>query len=213
MEQVYWAAPKGMPQYLPAEMKRKNFRYTMSRPWTEEFRRANAPGLHRKKVYVEPIKDWSFFPGDLVEVLVGKDKGKIGTVTTIIEERNWVIVDGLNTHYRRVGKMADYPGVVVQSEAPLLVTNEVALVDPTDRKGTEIEWRYSEQGEKVRVSKRSGHIIPIPAAADETIDYKVRMGYPEQPKDTLTADVTDITYQPALKTFEMDLMEYYQIKK
>lgn len=46
------------------------------------------------------------------------------------------------------------------------------------RKGTQVEWRYTEQGEKVRVSKRTGHIIPIPVSATETIDYKTKAGYP-----------------------------------
>jgi ribosomal protein L24 len=31
-----------------------------------------------------------------VEILVGKDKGKIGAVNSIIKERNWVFVEGLN---------------------------------------------------------------------------------------------------------------------
>jgi hypothetical protein len=35
-------------------------------------------------------------------------------------------------HYRRIGRTEDFPGTMVQSEAPLLVTNEVALVDPSD---------------------------------------------------------------------------------
>lgn len=42
------------------------FRYTTNRPWTEEFRRQNQPGLHRKKVFVEPILEWVFFRGDRV---------------------------------------------------------------------------------------------------------------------------------------------------
>ena len=29
-------------------------------------------------------------------VLVGKDKGKISTITDIVKERNWVFVQGLN---------------------------------------------------------------------------------------------------------------------
>merc|ERR1712137_609371 len=197
MKQVAWVGPKGLPQYLPVELGRKKFRYTMNRPWTEEFRRQNAIGTYRKKVFVEPIKEWSFFMGDLVEVLVGKDKGKIGTVNYIVQERNWVVVEGLNTHYRRVGKTGNFPGMMVQSEAPLLVTNEVALVDPTDRRGTAIEWRYTEQGQKVRVSKRTGYIIPIPESADETIDFKIKSGYPEQEKDTLAADVTAVTFVPS----------------
>ena len=31
-----------------------------------------------------------------VEVLVGKDKGKVGMINSIIKERNWVYVEGLN---------------------------------------------------------------------------------------------------------------------
>ncbi|KAG0711531.1 putative 39S ribosomal protein L24, mitochondrial [Chionoecetes opilio] len=42
--------------------------------------------------------------GDKVEVLVGKDKGKQGLVNYIVEERNWVTVEGLNCNYRMIGK-------------------------------------------------------------------------------------------------------------
>lgn len=64
---------------------------------------------------------WSYFRGDRVEVLVGRDKGKQGIVKQVYEERNWVIVEGLNCHYRRIGKEGTYPGILVKSEAPLLV--------------------------------------------------------------------------------------------
>lgn len=67
-----------------------------------------------------------------VEVLTGRDKGKQGIVSAVIQERNWVVVEGLNTHLRRIGKDKDFPGSVVVSEAPLLVTTDVALVDPSD---------------------------------------------------------------------------------
>ena len=45
------------------------------------------------------------------------------------------------------------------------------------RRATQVEWRYTEQGEKVRISKRTGHTIPIPITATETIDYKTKAGY------------------------------------
>lgn len=35
---------------------------------------------------------------------------------------------------------------------------------------TEVEWRYLENGEKVRVSVRSGRIIPLPSGAQEGDD-------------------------------------------
>lgn len=70
-------------------------------------------------------EEWSYFRGDRVEVLVGRDKGKQGIVRQIIQERNWVIVEGLNCHFRRVGQDKDYPGVLIKSEAPLLVLSAI----------------------------------------------------------------------------------------
>lgn len=42
---------------------------------------------------------------------------------------------------------------------------------------TEIEWRYTEQGERVRVSKRTGRIIPKPMVAQETYEFKSKATY------------------------------------
>ncbi|CAG4995454.1 unnamed protein product [Parnassius apollo] len=213
-EQVYWKNPTGYPQYPAAQIARKKYRFTTHRPWTGQFRRQNEPNTHRKKVFLEPIGEWSFFKGDRVEVMVGKDKGKQGIVSQVIQERNWVFVEGLNTHYRVVGKDKKFPGVTILSEAPLLVTTGVKLVDPETLKPTEIEWRYTEEGDKVRVSLASSRIIPIPKSAEETIDYKSKELYVEnKEKDTAASDVTKITFQPKLATFEMDIMESMGIKE
>ncbi|CAK1547834.1 unnamed protein product [Leptosia nina] len=213
-EQVYWRTPKGYPQYTDAEVSRKKFRFTTNRPWTGAFARQNERGTLRKKVFVEPIKEWSFFKGDRVEILVGKDKGKQGIVAQVIQERNWVFVEGLNTHLRVVGKDKEFPGIVVQNEAPLLVTTDVKLVDPESLKATEVEWRYTEDGEKVRVSVSSSRIIPIPKAAEETTDYKSKELYIENPeKDTTADEAAKITFSPKLRTFEMDIMEEMGIKE
>lgn len=66
--------------------------------------------------------EWGYFRGDRVEVLVGKDKGKHGLVAQVIPERNWVVVEGVNCHYRTVGKDKGFPGVIIKSEAPLDVS-------------------------------------------------------------------------------------------
>lgn len=211
-EQVEWKTPN-RPNYLPRTVKKPTyqFRFTSNRPWTDEFRRQNEN--RRNKVYTEPVKDWNFFRGDRVEVLVGRDRGKQGIVAQIIQERNWCYVAGLNTHFRTMGRTAEYPGMIIKSEAPLLVTNQVALVDPSDNKVTKIEWRYTEEGERVRVSLRTGRIIPIPQTSEETMDYKTRSSYVETEKDTTAKVVEDITYTPKLKTFEMEIMEELGIKE
>jgi len=212
MEQVYWRTPKG-PQYQRKVVERTRFKFKTDRPWTTDFRIDNAPGTPTPVIHVEPILHWSFFRGDRVELLIGRDKGKQGFVKQIIAERNWVLVEGLNTRLETVGKKDDFPGIVVVKELPLLVTTDIKLVDPSDLQPTDIVWRYTEDGQHVRVSTRTGRIIPKPMGDLETIDYKVPHLYKERPKDTLKADVEEITFKPELKTFEMDIMDKMGIKE
>lgn len=148
-----------------------------------------------------------------MEVMVGRDKGKQGIVTQVIEERNWVIVDGLNCHMRKVGAEKEFAGVYIKSEAPLLVTNQVKLVDPHDLQGAEVEWRFTEEGEKVRVSVRTGRIIPIPKMNQETKDYKTESTYQAKEKDTEGGVASEITFNPTLATFEMDIMKSMGIEE
>lgn len=74
-------------------------------------------------------------------------------------------------------------------------------------------FRLTENGERVRVSIRTGRIIPMPTMALETIDYKSKSTYKEQPKDTEGSVVTEITFEPKLCTFEMDIMDKMGIKE
>ncbi|XP_049832985.1 probable 39S ribosomal protein L24, mitochondrial [Schistocerca gregaria] len=212
MEKVYWRTPRGFPQYLPRTVAKKKYRFTTNRPWTGQFEQQNM-SRQRKKVFLQPVLEWSFFRGDRVEILVGPDKGKQGIVSQVIQERNWVIVEGMNCHLRTIGKSKDFPGVVIRSEAPLLVTDQVALVDPSDLQPAAVEWRYTEDGDKVRVSVRTGRIIPIPKLAAETHDYKTKNTYKESEKDTGRDEVAEITFEPKLKTFEMDIMDSMGIKE
>ncbi|KAG4073056.1 hypothetical protein HA402_009475 [Bradysia odoriphaga] len=211
-EQVYWRTPRDH-RYLNRTVQRLRFRFTTNRPWTSQFYQQNLPGTYRKPVFVEPIEEWSYFKGDRVEVLVGRDKGKQGIVTQVIQERNWVIVEGLNCHFRRVGQDKNFPGILIKSEAPLLVTNQIALVDPSDLQSTPFEWRYTEEGEKVRVSSRTGRIIPLPKSMEETVDYKSKKAYVEREKDTPAAVASAVTFEPKIMTFEMEIMKEMGIEE
>lgn len=187
--------------------------YDIHRPWEDGFETQNAPMSQQPKVYVEPIRDWYLYRGDRVEVLTGKDKGKQGHIISVIVERNWVFVEGLNCSKRLDQKTDFFPGILRLTERPLLVPRDVALVDPSDKLPTKVEWRFDEEGNEVRVSLRTGRIIPLPASANETIDFKDAKSYPEQAKDTKDADVKKVTFQPVNKTFEMDIMEKHGIKE
>merc|ERR1712080_413250 len=164
---------------------------------------------------VEPIReeDWMWFRGDLVEVLKGPDKGKYGIINKIVQERNWVTVEGLNMDYSIIGARGDFPGFCQATEMPLLVTTDIKLVDPSTDLGGEVEWQYTEEGEKIRVAVKTGVHIPIPTAAQETLDYKTKDDYKANDKDTMPKEVEKVTYEPRLATFEMDIMRIMGIKE
>lgn len=194
----------GKPQRCPKLPKRpRNYFFGTTRPWNISFVTNNA----RKQpyVHVEPLQKWSFFRGDLVEILVGPDKGKQGRVKYIYEESNLITVDGLNTTLKILTE--DNIKFAMRFEKPLLVTAQVQLVDPSDLEATDIEWRYTEDGEHVRVSTRTGRIIPIPISAWTTKDYDVPEKYVNGPKDTTKEHVQEITFEPGHCTFEMDIMQ------
>ncbi|KAG7500338.1 hypothetical protein JOB18_016062 [Solea senegalensis] len=190
----------------------KDYRYGTNRPWTMAAKRLNPAGKRRRKVFVEPMapEDWTVVKGDRVEILAGKDKGKQGKVIQVFRHRNWVILEGLNIHYRFLGRTSDYRGTYIASEAPLLL-RDIALIDPSDRKPTEVEWRYTEEGERVRVSVRTSRIIPKPIV--ERKDSIVPEQWKDGPKDTSPSDTLEKTYVPSLKTLEEEVMEKLGIQE
>ena len=210
---VEFKAPN-LPQYQHRVQRwRTKPLYGLERCWTEEFQNMNAPNVKFPKIYVQPIKEFYVFRGDRVEILSGRDRGKHGIVNYLVTERNWVCVEGLNLRYDCQSRTDKYHGVMTVSEKPLLVPRDVALVDPTDHKPTKIEWRYDEEGNRVRVSLRTGRIIPIPVVAEETRDYKSPETYLEQPKDTTAEHIKKTTFTPKVMTFEMEIMDNMGIKE
>lgn len=201
-----------LPQYMKKIHRYKKAAYYDEwRPWETDFQKLNQEGLKIHKIFVEPIRDWSYFRGDRVEVLKGPDKGKQGIINYIVKERNWVFVQGLNLK-REINKEGLSLGTVTTKEDPYLINHEVKLVDPSDLMPTDYEWRYDDDGNRVRVSTRTERIIPIPEQAYETVDYVSSDAYREQPKDTPAKEVTKATFVPQAKTFEMDICDQMNIK-
>jgi large subunit ribosomal protein L24 len=101
---------------------------------------------------------------DQVVVTGGKDAGKTGRVVRTEPKRERVYVEGLNIvkrheRPRSTGDMATAnPGGIVEKEGPIHVSN-VQLLDPKGNKGTRIGVRRTDDGKRVRVSKRSGQEI------------------------------------------------------
>jgi large subunit ribosomal protein L24 len=95
---------------------------------------------------------------DEVIVIAGKDKGKTGKVIRTDPKRERVYVGGLNMvkrHQRPTAGRPNAPVGVIEKEGPIHVSN-VALVDPRDHKPTRVGVRRTDQGGRMRVTKRSG---------------------------------------------------------
>jgi large subunit ribosomal protein L24 len=95
---------------------------------------------------------------DEVIVISGKDKGKTGKVIRVDRSKGKVFVEGLNMvkrHQRANPARANAPVGVIESEGAIHVSN-VAIVDPKDKKATRIRMTRTEQGARMRVTKRSG---------------------------------------------------------
>ena len=89
------------------------------RPWSDEFWQKNEshPDLiSHHGVYAQPIReeDWMWFRGDRVQILRGKDKGKQGYINYIVQEKNWICVQGLNCSYQTVRELRKSDNEVVK---------------------------------------------------------------------------------------------------
>jgi large subunit ribosomal protein L24 len=99
--------------------------------------------------------------GDTVQVIAGKDKGAKGKVIQAYPENDRVLVEGVNrikkhTRISQNQRGAQSGGIVTQ-EAAIHVSN-VMVVD-SDGKPTRVGKQATEDGKRVRISKRSGKEI------------------------------------------------------
>ena len=96
---------------------------------------------------------------DKVMVVVGKEKGKIGTVLKVDADKSRVIIEKLNMvkrHTRPGGTRAQ--GGIIEKEAPIHITN-IMLVCSKCAEPTRIGKRILEDSSRVRVCKKCGELL------------------------------------------------------
>lgn len=97
--------------------------------------------------------------GDRVIVLAGRDKGKQGEVIRVVPKENRAFVRGVNMVRKHQRQTASEQGGIISREASIELSN-IAIEDPKDGKPTRIGFKMLEDGTKVRISRRSGEVIP-----------------------------------------------------
>jgi large subunit ribosomal protein L24 len=91
---------------------------------------------------------------DQVQIITGKDNGKIGKITKVIGKSNSVIVEGFNKYKRHLKKQSDKnPGGIVSIERAL-ATSKVQLICPSCKKLTRIGYQILPTGDKIRICRK-----------------------------------------------------------
>jgi large subunit ribosomal protein L24 len=96
---------------------------------------------------------------DKVKVIAGKDKGKIGKVLKVIQKKERVLIENINTVKRHSRPTAqNRQGGIVESEAPVHWSN-VMLVCNKCISPSRIKMKRLEDGKKVRTCCNCNEII------------------------------------------------------
>lgn len=95
--------------------------------------------------------------GDEVIVLVGKDKGKKGTVEKVLPSDGKAVVAGINLVKKHEKPSATSAGGIKSKTMPIQLSN-LAIVDPKDGVATRVGFKIVD-GKKVRFAKKSGEVL------------------------------------------------------
>jgi large subunit ribosomal protein L24 len=94
--------------------------------------------------------------GDKVVVIAGSNKGKEGTVTSVLAKENKVVVGGVNMIKKHVKPSQTNPGGIVTKEAAIQVSNVAAVT--AEGKPTKVGYKVVD-GVKKRVARKTGEVI------------------------------------------------------
>jgi len=109
--------------------------------------------------------------GDMVVVLSGDEKGKVGRVIAIFPKKQRVLVEKINMikRHTKPRSQTQMHGGIIEKEAPMALS-KVALYDPKEKKPTRVRYRirHEQDGDhkikvKDRLSARTGEILEKPA--------------------------------------------------
>lgn len=101
--------------------------------------------------------------GDTVVLRRGKEKGKRGVVKAVYPRAGYALVEGVNVvkRHTKAGAAGSRQAGIFEKEAPIPVS-ALMVIDPKSGTPTKIRRMQTNEG-RVRVSKRSGEHLTVPA--------------------------------------------------
>ena len=95
--------------------------------------------------------------GDIVKVISGSYSGKQGRVLKVINERERLIVEGINMLKKHIRpNQENQQGAIIEKEGSIHISN-VQLIH--NGKTTNVGYQFSKDGKKVRFSKTTNKVI------------------------------------------------------
>jgi len=97
--------------------------------------------------------------GDQIIVNTGKDKGKRGIVSRVLDT-DQVLVEGINVakKHAKPNPMKGITGGIISKEMPIHISN-VALFNTATQKADRVGYKTLKDGRKVRVFKSNGEAV------------------------------------------------------
>jgi large subunit ribosomal protein L24 len=100
---------------------------------------------------------------DQVEIISGKDKGRVGKIIKVLNKTDRAVVERANMIKRHTKPTANnQQGQIVEKEAPIHVSN-LMIVCPKCTKTGRVGKKFLEDGTKVRVCKNCNESIETKA--------------------------------------------------
>ncbi|QXE25116.1 50S ribosomal protein L24 [Richelia sinica FACHB-800] len=97
--------------------------------------------------------------GDTVQVIAGKDKGKVGEVIKALPQDSQVIVKGVNIKTKHVKPQQEgESGQIITREYPIHSSN-VMLYSTKQNVASRVCYTFTAEGKKVRMLKKTGEIL------------------------------------------------------
>lgn len=100
---------------------------------------------------------------DRVEVITGKDKGRVGKIIRIDRTRGRVVVEKINMIKRHTKpSAANQQGGIIEKEGPIAISN-LMLICPKCAKSARIGKKVLEDGARIRVCKKCNESVEAKA--------------------------------------------------
>ena len=99
--------------------------------------------------------------GDEVAVLIGKDKGRRGTVLEVLDN-NKVLVEGINVvkKHTKANPNAGVEGGIIDKTMPIDISN-VMIWNPEKNRTDRVGFKIDKDGKKTRIFRSTGAVVDL----------------------------------------------------